>query len=171
MSELWKPICGYENSYEVSNFGNVRNLETKRILKPQTRNHGYLGVWLYAEKKGKQFSIHRLVAEAFCERCEGQNEVNHLNENKADNRAENLKWCTRKENCAYGEILANKRMAWRNNAWRSKPINQYTKTGEFIKKYPSLHEAYRQTGVPVKSISFALRHGNNAYGFRWEYAI
>lgn len=172
MSELWKPIPDYQN-YEVSNLGNVRSLKSNKVLKPLTRSHGYLAVFLYKKgcgEHGKQYSVHRLVAEAFCEKPEGKNEVNHLNENKQDNRAENLMWCTKQENCSYGNrgaIISRKN----TNGKRSKPVRQYTQDGEFIKEYPSFHEASRQTGIPVSNIHHATTKSQVAYGYRWGYAV
>jgi len=124
MEEIWKDVVGFEGRYEVSNLGRIRSLphETviyrrkgkpyilkKRgeILTPQARRHGYLAVWLYGNggnkgRAGKQYSVHRIVAEAFCEPRDGCNEVNHINEDKTDNRACNLEWCNHKENSNHG---------------------------------------------------------------------
>ena len=86
----WKvveyPFC----SYEVSNMGEVRNRNTKRVLKPQISKKGYLRVHLYGDKCAKFVSIHRLVAIAFLENPLGLPEINHKNENKKDNRIGNL---------------------------------------------------------------------------------
>ena len=63
--ESWKPIEGYEASYEVSDSGRVRSVARGRVLKPQVRGRGYLGVTLYREKVAKNKYIHHLVAQAF----------------------------------------------------------------------------------------------------------
>ena len=181
MSEVWKPVVGYEEFYEVSSEGRVRSKDRHtvwrvpivrkgRILIPQARRHGYLSVWLYAEGSKKQVSVHRIVAEAFCERKNGQDEVNHLNENKQDNRAVNLAWCTKKENCSYGSrgsLISKKN----TNGKRSKPVAQYTLSGRFVKEYPSIHEVYRQTGFGVANIHKAMNgEYRHAYGYVWKYA-
>ena len=182
MAELWKTVYGYENLYEVSNLGRVRSfsrvcrfrngygMRKGKILKPQERQHGYLSVWLYKGETRKQVSIHRLVAEAFCERRDGCDEVNHLNENKQDNRAENLMWCTRQENCSYGERPSTIRRK-NTNGKQSKPVRQYTLSGEFVKEYPSMHEAKRQTGISEGGIYYSANHKvSHAGGYVWEYA-
>lgn len=169
MSELWKPITNYEGLYEVSSDGRIRNAN-KVVLKPQKRKHGYLSVWLYKDGGSKQVSVHRIVAEAFCEKKDGANEVNHLNENKQDNRADNLVWCTRQENCNYGSRSST--IGKKNtNGKRSKPVKQYTIDGEFVKEYPSMHEARRQTGFAEGNIHKAI-HGkySHAYGYKWQYS-
>lgn len=181
MVELWKPVYGYEEFYEVSNFGRVRSkaryvngnrgtyLKDGRILKQLERRHGYLAVFLYGETGRKQVSVHRLVAEAFCERKDGQNEVNHLDEDKQNNCYTNLEWCNRSENCSYGEKLAKSRELWRNNN-RSRAVRQLTLSGEFVREYPSMHEAKRQTGFAEGNIHKAINGVySHAYGYRWEY--
>ena len=182
MGELWKPVYGYEDSYEVSSEGRVRSktrlvrknedctyLREGKILKPQLRKHGYLGVWLYTGESKKQVSVHRLVAEAFCERRDGQTEVNHLNENKQDNRAENLAWCTKSENCSYGS-RPSAISAKNTNGKKSKAVRQFTLSGDFIAEYPSLHEVERQTGLSLKNIYHAVvGRTSTAYGYVWRY--
>jgi len=93
--EIYKLIKEF-NTYEVSNIGNVRNIKTGRILKPRSRG-GYLAVNLYNNGQ-KSPDIHRLVAKAFIPNINNSPVVNHINGNKADNRVENLEWCTVKEN-------------------------------------------------------------------------
>lgn len=124
MEEIWKPVVGFETRYEVSNMGRIRSLphetliERKKgkpyILKkkgayviPQPRRHGYMAVWLYGNggnngRAGKQYSVHRIVAEAFIPNPHNYAEVNHINENKADNRACNLEWCSHVQNSNHG---------------------------------------------------------------------
>lgn len=63
--EVWKPIKGYENLYEISDLGNVKSLITNKILKPMISNSGYCRVDLFKNHNRNQFSIHRLVALHF----------------------------------------------------------------------------------------------------------
>lgn len=115
--EIWKPINGYEQSYEVSNFGNVRSLDREIIinnkvwrlkgkqLKKRIESHGYLAVVLFSGSKRNSQKIHRLVANAFIDNPYNKNEVNHINLIKDDNRVENLEWVTRKENMQHASSL------------------------------------------------------------------
>lgn len=112
--ELWKPIIGYEGIYEVSNHGRVRSVEHTvlqtnngtlckttykgKVLKQKTSNNGYKRVHLSKGKENKWFSVHRLVAFAFCEKADGLNIVNHLDNNPLNNNADNLEWTTYKGN-------------------------------------------------------------------------
>lgn len=99
--EIWTDIKGYEGLYQVSNLGRVKSLKCNRekILKP-FRYGEYIAVELLKEKgkKGKSRAIHRLVAEAFIDNSENKREVDHINTIKSDNRVENLRWVTPKEN-------------------------------------------------------------------------
>ena len=101
--EIWKPIKDFEGYYEVSNIGRVRSLNYKRtgkekILKNIEDYKGYLEVGLTKNGKRKQFKVHRLVAEAFIPNPENKPCIDHINTVKSDNRVENLRWVTYKEN-------------------------------------------------------------------------
>ena len=102
MTEIWKDINGFEGIYRISNQGNVLSVRNNIILKPYKKGNGYLGVKLQLRGKHIDKKIHRLVAEHFIENPHGYDEVNHIDENKYNNCADNLEWCCRKYNCNYG---------------------------------------------------------------------
>ena len=174
MEEIWKDVVGYGGAYQVSNYGNVRNAKGN-ILKPQPRRHGYLSVWLYGgehlkERNGKAFSIHRIVADAFLPNPDNLLEVNHIDENKQNNRADNLEWCSHKDNSNHGTRGERIGVANKNGA-RSKAICQYSLDGKFVARFESLHEADRQTGISYKSIWNALNgRDKTSHGYIWKYA-
>ena len=95
--EEWKIIHDYEN-YEVSNFGNVRNKKTKKILVPWTTKNGYLQIALCKNCKKLNHYIHRLVAQHFIINEEEKKEIDHKDRNKQNNHFNNLIWCSRSEN-------------------------------------------------------------------------
>ena len=106
-TEIWKQVPGYYN--EVSNFGNVRSITHKagngktyqgKNLKPVLTNSGYVNINLITgnDKDRIVKRVHRLVAELFIPNPDGKDEVNHIDGNKQNNRADNLEWVTRNEN-------------------------------------------------------------------------
>jgi len=117
--ENWRPVKGYEGYYEVSDLGRVKALArtvsylskfgkpctkelSEHIMAPQRSSNGYLQVGLSKGKIVRICRIHRLVAEAFIDNSEGLPEVNHIDEDKTNNRVDNLEWCTRQYNNSYG---------------------------------------------------------------------
>ena len=180
--EVWKSIKGYEGLYQVSNMGRVKSLEriiTKRnglkqsvqgrILKPIVGQDGYLLVNLYdSSGKRKSFYAHRLVCETFLDNPENKPCVNHIDENKTNNVASNLEWCTYKENNNYG--TRNARIAKANVKNKSKPVGQYIRDGNLIKIWQSINEVERQLGFRKSHISEVARGKlKTAYGYVWKY--
>lgn len=100
--EVWKPIPGFEN-YEISSEGRVWSKRTNKILSVQDNGKGYKVVKLGSNKN--RFLVHRLVCLLFINNPDPEHltEVNHINEDKGDNRSCNLEWCDRKYNINYGE--------------------------------------------------------------------
>ncbi|CAL6091358.1 HNH_endonuclease [Hexamita inflata] len=95
--EEYRDIDSYPN-YEVSNFGQVRNKTTGRILKPVLRLDGYLSVSLYFNKIQKKYLIHQLVSKAFLENPDNYTDIDHCDGNPSNNNIQNLRWVTRREN-------------------------------------------------------------------------
>lgn len=120
IKEVWKDIQGYDGKYSISNFGNVRSNHygKKRILKPM-RNagiyNGYLTVTLYNNSVGKKVKIHRLVAEAFLPNPNNLPVINHKDEDKTNNKVDNLEWCTKLYNNTYNGARDRATETWRRN--------------------------------------------------------
>jgi hypothetical protein len=106
MREEWRPVVGYEGSYEVSNTGRVKALAKyhgviwfeEMIMRPQHDRYGYLVVGLRSHGVQKTIKVHRIVAEAFIPKVDGKPQVNHIDGDKTNNSVENLEWCNYVEN-------------------------------------------------------------------------
>ena len=181
--EIWKDIEGFEGKYQISNMGNVKSLNYKHtgkeeILKPYADGHGYLKVFLYKDGKRKNCRVNRLVAIAFCENPHGFKEVNHIDEDKTNNNADNLEWCSRSYNCNYGtrnnrvaEKMRGRKQSEEHIKKRSKPIIGIDKVTGLIVEFPSAREAERQTGIANQSICACCKGKQmTAKGYTFFYA-
>lgn len=164
---LVRDVVGYEGLYSVTDEGDVisnrRVIRNGRreyarepiVLKPGYRDGGYQMVVLFRDGVGKCASVHRLVAEAFIPNPDDLPEVNHKDENPANNRVENLEWCTRQYNIEYS---------------KAKRVAQFDKDGEKLAEYRSISVAADMTGIGRTSINNALSGwSNTAGGYVWEY--
>lgn len=110
-NEIWKPVKGYENLYEVSNNGAVKTLPrtievschknftrlhpiSAKLKIPRIGKNGYMTVALIRENKTYNTYLHRIIGEAFIKKPDGSNVINHKNGIKTDNRLDNLEWVT-----------------------------------------------------------------------------
>lgn len=193
MKEIWKDIEGYEGLYQVSNLGRVKSLERQvwkkrqqcylrvrgRIKQQAVSCWGYWLVSLSANGVNKYHSVHRLVAQAFVPNPENKPDIDHINTIKTDNRAENLRWVTKKENSnnpltlkhmSNGQKLkGNKYCKFGKDHPNSIPIVQLTKEGEFVKEWACAADAWRE-GYSYKHISACLRKiRKTANGCLWLY--
>lgn len=178
IKEEWRPIKDFEGLYEVSNLGEVRSLGRcvkanksgtrfvkDRILSKGNSRNGYLSVVLSKDGKHHCVSVHRLVALAFIQNPNNYREVNHKDENKHNNRVENLEWCDRVYNANFGTGVA------RCSIKRLKPVRMFNLQGDFIKEFASAREANIITGVSYKNISSVCRgHRRCAGNYLWRFS-
>lgn len=178
VNETWKDIPGYENLYQISSTGRVKSLNYRRtseekILRPglNSSSSGYYFVSLCKNGEWKYFRVHRLVALSFIPNPENKECVDHINGDRLDNRVENLRWCTQKENHNFPLAKKNKSQSLINNPKLLKPILQIDKnTGEVIKEYPSIKDASKQLGIDQSQISKCAKgKEKSAGGFIWRY--
>ena len=176
--EMWKDIKGFEGQYQISSEGRVKSLARKIIdkaghthtikecfMKTTPDKDGYKIIGLRdGSGSQKKFRLHRLVCEAFHPNPDNKPQVNHIDEDKSNNKASNLEWSTAKENCNHG--TRNARGAKAN----SKPVAQYALDGKLIRIYESASEAGKQTGVDHRSIGgVALGKRKTAGNCIWKY--
>src|SRR5438093_10226303 len=164
--ENWKIIIKF-NNYECSDLGKIRNKHTKRILKGNYEK-SYLKIRLLDNNGIKQTKrIHRIIAETWLKNPDNKSTVDHINKKRDDNRVENLRWFTPKEqsgNINYGKRkINNTRKIWKCD------VN----TGNKIKLYNSAKEALLDLQNEIKyfhNISkCALGKIKEVYGFKWIY--
>lgn len=109
--EIWKDVKGFEMSYEISNLGNLKSKDRlvkhykgglreykSKLKNTRLNDKGYLRCNLKKDGKRYDFTVHRLVAEAFINNEDKKPAINHINGDKTDNRVENLEWVTNSEN-------------------------------------------------------------------------
>lgn len=170
--EKWKDINGFENLYQISNYGNVKSLERhnyryhhikEKILKPSKNRKGYLTVTLWKDKKSYTKIVHILVAKAFIPNPNNFETVNHIDENKENNFETNLEWCSYKFNNNYG--TRNERISQS----LSKKINQFDLNGTFIKQWKNSIEAGDSLGIDSSSIrKCCLKQQKTCGGYIWK---
>lgn len=165
--EIWKDIPGYEGKYIISSFGRIISLKRNGIAKDTevslNKRGNYLKVGL-RNKERVSYSVHRLVALTFLANPNNLPQVDHIDGDKMNNHASNLRWVTAKENVNNPSTRPKHlaQCAKRRNNWQSKAIEQRDKNGNLIATYPSIREAVRVTGIEKSNIS-AAAHGKRRF--------
>lgn len=155
MNEIWRDVVGYEGLYRVSSTGKVYSILAGRILKTCISNTGYELVCLRSvDGKRHQKTVHRLVATAFVPNPKGLPIVNHKDEDKLNNQADNLEWCTYTYNNEYsGNLQKILECAKR----KSIPCDIYTKDGELVRHFESIRAAARWLEAPSSNVTYAMQ--------------
>lgn len=167
--EIWKESVSM-SGYMVSNMGNVRNSRGKKNVMPTGNGNGYFIVGKKIGKHKKNYYVHRLVAEVFCENQNGYDCVNHKDFNTENNRADNLEWCTQKHNVNYSLDAGRGWPIERKREWcdkiralaaevHEKPV--VVEKNEYKKHFRSLTEAATWLGVSITSVSRAAKGQTN----------
>jgi hypothetical protein len=167
-----KDVKNYEGIYKVSNMGVIIPVKPRnkyaKTLKPATDRGGYQIVSLVKDKVKHTKTVHRIVAEAFL--GSSHLDINHINGNKADNRLENLEYCTKSDNIKHGIKMGLITPNYTKIAvLKRKPVEQIDTKGNVINEFISAHEASRRTGYGRGNISNACRMGLIRYGYKWRY--
>ena len=164
--EEWKDIIGYEELYEVSCRGNIRNKKTSKIL--SNKSNSYVVVSLTRNNVVRRFTVHRIVAQTFIENPLNKKEVNHINGIKNDNRIENLEWCTPSENINHSwriglsKMTDKKRIASSQNG-KSHMGNLFVVKPILDKSsgiaYPSRKELSKKLNISITTVCQRIKKG------------
>lgn len=169
--EEWRNVIGFEGLYLVSNFGRVQKINktkenTIKVL--QIDKHGYVRVQLWKNGKSKLKLLHRLVVEAFVSNENNLPYINHKDEDKTNNRGDNLEWCTGGYNNRFG--TRGKRIAKNNIGKHGKQVIGISKDNTSVVKFNSIEEASIFIGRTKQAICENCK-GRTKYcnGYKWFY--
>ena len=162
LKEIWRPVVGYEDLFEVSTRGRVRSKKTGKIKIASKGAGGYVKIKITKNYSQRLLSVHRLVAEAFLEKPDGKNEVNHKDGDKTNNCADNLEWVTKSENM--------------NHAYRT-GLQRTTRNGKVKsvvclndgKFFGTISEASEYYGVSKSQIYWCCRRESSKCKVRFRY--
>lgn len=185
--EIWKPIPGYEGYYEASNMGRIRSVErqiehkrypgklvrrTSRILRNATLTNGYKAIALSKGNKKFRHKVHRIIALTFIPNPDNLPCIDHINGKRYDNRPENLRWCTVRQNAFWRE---ESKGHVRN---QSRTILCKETGGTFKTSYEAaewVNKKNMTNSTNWKTIAGNIRDAckfdkRTAYGFHWAYS-
>lgn len=185
-TEIWQEIRGYEGLYKVSNLGRVKSENrvvmrgngapqtfSEKIIAQRDNSNGYYRVALWKDGKQEYRFVHRLVAEAFVQNVDNKPVVGHIDFDRHNNKAENLRWCTQAENLGrsreFGRIKSNisEEMRRKQKERASKPVRR--SDGKIFK---SISDAARALNVTHSAVSHALHNWQNSKackGYAFEF--
>lgn len=181
--ELWKPVKGYENLYEVSNLGNVRSvdryidtnirhvtrrLQKGRILSQNLKSRGYLTVDLCKNGKVKTTLVHRIVADAFLP-DDGKRTINHIDGDKTNNAVSNLERSSHSENIKHAFKTGLSHISWTKGVF-TPDIPRYFTNADCAAEWIMEQGKGKSKETVANNIRRCCKGGTpKAYGYSWEY--
>lgn len=187
MQEIWADVVGFEEFYEVSNFGRVRSKERRYInehgrlitkhskdLKEFGTDYKRVGLKLPNDTKVHKKLVHILVAKAFIPNPDDKPTVNHIDGDKGNNCVQNLEWATYAEQIAHAvknNLRDPYKIAELAKMANSKAILAINMISDQVLEFKSIKEARIQLGMNEGVINYALKHGNEINGWYFEYKV
>ena len=179
MTEIWKDVPGFENSYEISSYGRLKSKDRKiknsknfyikkgQIIKPIRCTNGYYEYVLHKNGKKKIWLVHRLVATVFIPNPGGLEQVNHKDENISNNNVMNLEWVTPKQNANYGTRNYKCREC---NRFAFKAVAQMDFNNNILNCFETIQDGARFVNGDASAISRVCKGKNKtAYGYKWKF--
>ena len=172
------PIPGYEGFYEASNLGNVRSVDRTddfgrfykgKIRKPSTDHKGYKQIVLFKNGKGTNYKIYRLVWMAFNGEIPAGLQVNHIDEDKSNNRLNNLNLMTQTQNINWGNGNYRRSASQINHPSKSKQVIAFDTDGNLAFEFPSTMEAERNGFCSSKITACCRGRRPHHKGYKWRY--
>ena len=181
-NEEWRKVIGFEDKYIVSSHGRVAAIsfpieagELHYSRKPHLLNltkeaNGYFSVGLTDRKNHqKKIKIHKLVATAFLPNPDNLPHINHKDEDKSNNCADNLEWCSVRYNVNYGTGIQRSRRTRIDTHCNCKRVSKHDNEGNVICVYPGLRYAAKDVNRDYSAITFAIKHKSKCAGYRWSF--
>lgn len=173
--EEWKPVFGHEDSHMVSSYGRIRSISRivrcggsyrsvpERILKIGVGSRGYPKVQL--KHRGRTYNVHRLVAEAFIPKPEWATQVNHIDGEKTNNRADNLEWVNQSMNQAHAYSIGLQRPFSLGGPSHpmARPVVVMRVTGEVVGRWGCVTDCARDLNLRLGSVFRVLRGVRKVY--------
>ena len=172
--EEWRDVENYEGKYQISNLGRLRSFARSvepLIFAPHYDKDGYIMYGLRRNGKIYTKKAHRLVASAFIPNKDNLPQINHIDEDKTNNRVSNLEWCSHLYNNRYGTKRQRISFYAMYRGHTLRKVRQYTKDGLFVKEHISSRMAERETNIKHQNIIETCRGGQTqSGGYLWCYA-
>lgn len=177
--EVWKDIPGYEEYYEINQYGVVKSkdrivkrfygdfFQKGKIMKQQLNHNGYNTIQLTKDKNQKRYMVHRLVAITFIPNPENFPFINHKDEIRTNNHVSNLEWCTQRYNVSYGNCISKRQLTQRHTNKNMKTVIAYDNENKL--EFISIRGAARELNLHQSNIQQAIKNGTKCGKYHWKF--